>query len=220
MYRPSRRKRSLSIASWALVSACLSFLLPAGAQQASLETSCDRVVDGWTLRSPDFGEIRLLGVQPLEGKERTELEAKIQKGLASLVEGKRIRLEFDGPTEDAQGRLLAYVQVGQITLNGWMLRNGYARASSALLTLRHYQFFQDLQKEARENQRGVWGLSSASAAGNTPAPEKKKIIASKKSRYYYRPGQRYYDKVDLRDRIYFDSEEGAQKAGFHPYLKD
>ncbi|MDH7498872.1 MAG: thermonuclease family protein [candidate division NC10 bacterium] len=191
------------------------------AQETALETYCDRVADGWTLHSPDFGEIRLLGIEPLAGPERTQLEEKIRKDLSSRVEGRKIALEFEGSAEDSSGRLLAYVSDGEAFLNAWMLKNGYARLSQSLRPLKHQQLFQQLQREAQENRRGVWGLSMASPAGTTPpkAKEKPKIIASKKSRYYYRPGQYYYDKVEPRHRVDFESEEEARKAGFRPYPK-
>jgi micrococcal nuclease len=198
-------------------------------------------MDGWTLHSPDFGEIRLLGVEPLEGRERVALEGAIKKELSSMVEGGKIRLEFEGTTEDAQGRLLAYVLKGDVLVNAWILKNGYGRISPGLRPLKHQQLFQVQEKDAKDHQRGIWGLPSVTRAdlpsstdpqkattirgkvGVPPAlpPQSEgKIIASNKSRYYYRPGQFYYDKVEARHRVYFESEEAARRAGFRPYLKD
>jgi len=196
---------------------------PTSAQRTKLETTCDRVIDGWTLHSPDFGEIRFSGIEPPEGKQRMDLGGKVKKELSALVEGKRLRLEFDDPTEDSQGRLLAYVHMGELSLNAWMLKNGYARLSPTLPSSVHRRLLANLENEARENKRGIWALPTASPAPSGASPllqEKKKIIASKKSGYYYRPGQHYYDKVEPRHRVYFDNEEAARDAGFRPYLKD
>jgi micrococcal nuclease len=211
------------------------------AQEAFLETYCDRAIDAWTLHSPDFGEIRFLGIEPLEGREKADLEEKIKKDLSLKVEGKRIRLEFDGASEDSRGRLLAYVLDAEALLNAWMLKNGYARVPPGLRPLKHQQLFFNLQREAQENRRGIWGLVKApttevplpeggvkteigkkALAKDAPSlsPSPGKMIASKKSKYYYRPGQRYYGQVDPRHRLYFDTEEAARRAGFHPYLKD
>jgi micrococcal nuclease len=191
--------------------------------QTTLETTCDRVIDGWTLHSPDFGEIRFFEIEAPEGKERTDLGEKVKKELASLAEGKRISLEFEGPTEDPEGRLLAYVKVGELGLNGWLVKHGYAKVSSAISASQRQASLLDLEREARENKRGIWApakVTPTAPVASPPPPEKKRIIGSKKSRYYYRPGQRYYDQVESRHRVYFDTEEAARKAGFRPYLKD
>ena len=213
---------------------------PTLAQEAVLETYCDRIIDGWTLHSPDYGEIRFLALEPLDDRERRALELQIRKDLSSRVEGKRIRLEFEGNLEDERGRLQAYISEGGTLLNGWMLKNGYARLSSPLPPLKYGELFRELQREAQSNRRGVWGLASAHSAPasspggqidrpppaspsgkamTAPSPPPARIVASKKSGYYYRPGQRYYDRVEPRYRLYFDSEEGARKAGFRPYTK-
>jgi micrococcal nuclease len=117
---------------------------------------------------------------------------------------------------------LAYVLDGEVLLNGWLLKNGYARVSRSLRPLKHQELLRDLQKDAQENQRGIWGLPKIPSAEIASPGEKAKgrIIASKKSRYYYRPGQRYYDKVEPRHRVLFDTEEEARRAGFRPYPKD
>lgn len=211
------------------------------AQEVALETYCDRVVDGWTLHSPDFGEIRFLALEPLDDRERKILEAQIRKDLSSRVEGKKIRLEFEGSLEDPRGRLQAYILEGGSLLNGWMLKNGYARLSPSSSPLKYGELLQQLERDAQTNRRGVWGMaSSPSASPATPgaqidrpvpasssgqavknsSPSSPRIVASKRSGYYYRPGQRYYDQVEPRYRLYFDSEEAARKAGFRPYLKE
>jgi len=212
--------RSILIIFTMAVIANLPPLFPVWAQDTALETYCDRVIDAWTLHSPDFGEIRFLGIEPLEGREKADLGEKIRRELSSRLEGKKIRLEFDGAAEDSRGRILAYVSDGEALLNGWMLKNGYGRASQSLRPIKHQQLFHELQREAQENRRGVWGLSMASSTEIMPPKEKARIIASKRSRYYYRPGQFYYDKVEPRHRIYFETEEAARKAGFRPYTKD
>jgi endonuclease YncB( thermonuclease family) len=237
-----RLPASLLIPCWVLL--CWLTPLSGTAQEAALETYCDRVIDGWTLHSPDFGEIRFLGIEPLDGREKIALEGPIKKELSFMVEGKKIKLEFEGPMEDSRGRLLAYVLKGEVLLNAWILKNGYGRISPGLRPLKHQPLFQDQEKDARIHRRGIWGLpppiptepSSSTDAQKAMAPKREgsppqalgpmqpsspgKIIASKKSRYYYRPGQFYYDKVESRHRVYFESGEAARRAGFRPYLKD
>lgn len=76
----------------------------------------------------------------------------------SLVFGKTVRLVFDREKVDGNGRLLAYVYAGDIFVNAEMVRRGYARASSAEPNTKHDALFQQLEQEARENNRGMWSL--------------------------------------------------------------
>lgn len=41
-----------------------------------------------------------------------------------------------------------------------------------------------------------------------------KIIGNKNSRIYHMPGGAFYDKISAENRVYFSSEEEAQKAGY------
>jgi micrococcal nuclease len=79
-----------------------------------------------------------------------------------MVEGKRIRLEYDQANaaighKDRYGRTLAYVFLENgILLNGEIIRQGYGHA------LTRYPFsrleeFRRLEREAREQRRGLWG---------------------------------------------------------------
>lgn len=58
-----------------------------------------------------------------------------------------------------------------------------------------------------------------SNTGNTPASPvsnkpQDKIIGNKNSLIYHLPGSASYDKVSAANRVYFDSEADAQKAGY------
>lgn len=60
------------------------------------------------------------------------------------------------------------------------------------------------------------GKSSAGLSAS-PNPDKPQgqIIGNKNSLIYHVPGGAFYDKVSQANRVYFDSEEAAQKAGYH-----
>jgi micrococcal nuclease len=103
------------------------------------------VIAGDTLMLSDGERVRLIGIDcPAEDKQATEYTRK-------LVEGKKIRLEFDAGLKDEKGRLWAYVfiltdklaqskvnppddyvimtsrEFQEIFLNATLLRAGYAR---------------------------------------------------------------------------------------------
>ena len=105
---------------------------PSSSSSSSSEKTKDatyfvsRVVDGDTLKLSDGERVRLLGVDTPEvhysdkllrdaknsGKDASaiqELGKKASNFTKSLVENKRVRLEFDVKRRDRYGRLLAYV---------------------------------------------------------------------------------------------------------------
>lgn len=73
-----------------------------------------------------------------------------------LVDGKTVRLELDVQKRDKYGRLLAYVYVGDVFVNAWLVENGYAKVSTYPPNVKHQKLFVKLQKEARKNNKGLW----------------------------------------------------------------
>ena len=104
--------------------------------------------------------MRLIGVDtpeichPLEpvqyfAKEASEFTRKI-------VEGKKVRLEYDWQKRDKYGRLLAYVYLEDSTfLNAEIIKQGYGFAYTKY-RFRYMEKFRQYEKEARENERGLW----------------------------------------------------------------
>lgn len=135
------------------------------------------VIDGDTIRVSIAGRIatvRYIGVdspetvdpnRPIEpyGKEASEANRR-------LIEGRTVLLEKDVSEADRFGRLLRYVyveaSVGLIMVNAELVRMGYAQVSTLPPDVKHVSLFVQLQREARDASRGLWGLASATA---TPA---------------------------------------------------
>ena len=110
------------------------------------------VVDGTTIQVDLEGgheQVRYLGIEPL-GHAATEANRH-------LVQGKHVWLELDVPLRDSDGRLLAYVYVGDRMVNAELVRQGYAQANTVPPSGKYAHLFQQLQREAREAGRGVWG---------------------------------------------------------------
>ncbi len=84
------------------------------------------------------------------GKEASEANRK-------LVDGKTVRLEFDVQEQNRYGRLLAYVYLEEGTfVNTWLVENGYAMVMTFPPNVKHQGLFLKLQREAREERRGLW----------------------------------------------------------------
>ena len=84
------------------------------------------------------------------GKEASSFTRK-------LVEGKKVRLEFDIERHDRYGRLLAYVYLEDGTfVNGRIVEEGYAQVMTIAPNVKYAQTFLRLEREAREKSKGFW----------------------------------------------------------------
>ena len=144
--------------------------------------------------------VEFLGPEALEFTKKT-------------LKGKKVHLEFESSNQmDKYGRLLAYVYLSNGSLfNAELIKRGYARVI-APFHFRYYDEFRNYEREAVASGRGIW----TTKVKNIQFPSEKggKIIGSKKSKIYHFPGQAYYDKVKGENRVYFDSEEEAIRAGY------
>ncbi len=134
----------------------------------------ERVVDGDTLKLSNGERVRLIGIDTPESKDnaklrkdskRTGQNAKeiIEMGKRAadftrkLVEGKEVKLEFDVSQRDKYGRLLAYVYLMDGTfVNAEIMKQGFAQVMTIPPNIKYQDLFLKLQKEARENKRGLW----------------------------------------------------------------
>lgn len=113
------------------------------------------------LANGEIAGVRTLGAEaPLlyTGSEKEQcfaLEAKVT--LEEFVLGKTISLERDtNYHSDNEGRLLRYVRMNSLDVNGWMIENGYAFADSSTPHRRQNDYL-DRQNDARDYERGLWG---------------------------------------------------------------
>ena len=124
-----------------------------------------RVIDGDTIEVNSGGKlytVRYIGIDTPEtanspkGAEPYGPEASLKN--KELVAGKNVRLEKDVSETDQYGRLLRYVYVGDLFVNAELVRTGYAQAVTYPPDVKYQSLFLQLQREAREAGRGLWGL--------------------------------------------------------------
>lgn len=164
------------LAHAALVGVLLALLAPAWSASATLEGLVVRIVDGDTIhvRLEDRVEkVRYIGVNtpeihhPTRGAEPGGRQAAaVNRG---LVSGKRVRLELDVQLRDRYGRLLAYVWVGEVMVNAELVRQGYAQVMTVPPNVRYQPVFRELQRQARQARRGLWGSEFGAALPMTAA---------------------------------------------------
>ncbi len=130
--------------------------VPAGLQEYAVL----RVVDGDTIDVVGLGKVRYIGVNAPETKHPSRpvewMGQEAYEANCRLVEGKRVKLEFDIETHDRYGRLLAYAYVGGTFVNAWLVEAGYAQVMTIPPNVRYAQLFLELEREAREAKRGLW----------------------------------------------------------------
>ena len=147
-------------------------LEPAGYEEAVVT----RTIDGDTIEvevrarvdGPGAGEaavgerytVRLLGIDTPESvSPRAPVECfgrEASAAAGALLEGETVRLVKDVEERDGFDRLLRYVYLGAELANARLVTNGYASAYSYPPNSRHSQFFVQMEREARENERGLW----------------------------------------------------------------
>lgn len=124
------------------------------------------VVEGAGAGSVAAGEhhVRLLGIDTPESVDpRRPVECfgkEAAAAAAALLAGRPVRLVADVEDRDAYDRLLRYVYVGDEMANARLVANGYASAYTYPPNVRWSGLFARLEREARDNDLGLWSPSS------------------------------------------------------------
>jgi micrococcal nuclease len=168
-----------------------------------------RVIDGDTIELENGEKVRYIGIdtpetvhpsKPIQyyGKEASEANR-------SLVEGKEVRLEFDVQQRDKYGRLLAYVYVGDIFVNAWLVENGYAQILTIPPNVKYQDKFLELQRKAREEGRGLWGKEPVQVKEDQKPSEEGTVYITRTGSKYHSGNCRYLSKskipISLKDAI-------------------
>lgn len=191
-----------------------------------------RVIDGDTIEIEGGQKVRYIGVDtpetvhPDKSIQCFGIEASNKN--KELVEGKSVKLEKDVSETDKYGRLLRYVYIGNIFVNDYLVKEGFAYASSYPPDIRFQNQFSSSQKDAEENNRGLW--SSCSSLESNPQSSPTSVLLTDQSRclikgnisssgekIYHMPGQNFYDKTvidETKGEKWLCSEDEAVKAGW------
>jgi endonuclease YncB( thermonuclease family) len=146
-----------------------------------VENVVSAVVDGDTIKLTSGQTVRFIGIdtpetvhpsKPVEcyGKEASEKTKE-------LLLGKTVLLEKDISETDQFGRLLRYVYVEDTFVNDFLVREGFAVASSYPPDVKYQESFGEAQQEALEKGRGLWG-SYCDSWDVTPSPKPTKVPSS------------------------------------------
>ena len=196
-----------------------------------------RVIDGDTIEIEGGQKVRYIGIDTPEtvhpdmkvqcfGKEATDKNKE-------LTEGKTVELEKDISETDKYGRLLRYVYINDLFVNDYLVRQGFAHASSYPPDIKYQDRFRQAEQEAMANNRGLWGACQTSlpqpsqSSGPSQSSQSsgcfiKGNISSSGEKIYHLPDQYYYDKTvidESRGERWFCTEEEAVSAGWRKSKK-
>ncbi len=133
------------------------------------------VVDGDTIKVSINGStysVRYIGIDTPETKHPSkpvehfgpEASAYNKK----LVGGKTVRVVKDVSNTDKYNRLLRYIYVGDLFVNAKLVKEGYAHASSYPPDVKYADKFRELERWAKENNKGLWAEKPAAKAEKKP----------------------------------------------------
>lgn len=211
-----------------------------------IEIKCIRVIDGDTIEVKDESgtkyKVRYIGIDTPETTEDYG-DTATEKN-KELVEDKIVKLEKDVSSTDKYGRILAYVYVGDIFINAYLVQEGYAQISTYPPDVKYADYFLELQQEAEENNKGLWGIEIVEeekeqeeepvveepvveepAEETQPPEEEEETIApasegqycgSIKSDVYHYPTCSSAKQINPENLIWFVDENDAKDKGYRP----
>lgn len=125
-----------------------------------------KVIDGDTIEIEGGLKVRYIGVDTPETVDPRRPVQCFGKEAANknreLVEGEVIILEKDVSDTDKFGRLLRYIYLPLedrklLFINDYLIREGFAKASSFPPDIKYQEQFLQAEQEARNQGRGLWG---------------------------------------------------------------
>jgi len=120
---------------------------------------------GWARPGQTYS-VRLTGIDTPESvKPDAPIECfgrEASAALEAFLGNRVVRLVDDIENVDGYDRLLRYVYVGEEMANARLVANGYAHAYHYAPNLRHSRLFEELQRDARKADRGLWSSDTCS----------------------------------------------------------
>lgn len=210
-----------------------------------------RVVDGDTahlrLANGIVEKTRFIGVDTPESTTRTEPYGPQASAYTkrALTVGRRVYLQTDAELRDRYGRLLAYVWLSKPTtlgddgrppfseatkrmFNAQLMRDGFAQVMTIPPNLLYQDYFLDLQREARDADRGLWrlpGEGGSSSAAPAPVPTtsgtggaggSSRYIGNRNTMKFHYPNCSSVNQMNPANKVALASRSAAISGGYVP----
>ncbi len=157
-----------------------------------------KVIDGDTLDLNNNRTVRLSGINTPETGECYYKEAKDELRLLTL--NKEIYLERDKTDMDKYGRILRYIYIDNLSVNSYLVENGYARVYDKYKDdTKRYEELKKVEIIAIQNDLGVWSCSDNK--------EGCLYVGSKNSKVYHDPDCKWAKRIKPENLVCYKSEE-------------
>lgn len=123
-----------------------------------------KVIDADTLvlEADKYTALRLIGINgPEITKGKNEPFGQEGKEyLANLIEGKEITYQLDpnADEKDKYGRILAHVFLDQISIQSYLLKEGYVKLAYLFDEYEFIDVYKDAENIAKEKQLNIWSI--------------------------------------------------------------
>ena len=192
----------------------LSSLLLIGATAAKQKwISVKWVSDGDTIVLSDGRHVRYIGINAPEiAHDNHKAEAfgyAAKKYNQSIVQSKKVRLEFDKEKYDRYGRLLAYIYLLDGTfINKEMIEKGYGYALPRKPNVKYEKMLLQTQRDAMSAKQGMWR--------NWNELEGEEYLGNGRSKRFHLKTCPYGKRIEKRNRVFFTRKWDAFWSGFAP----
>ncbi len=160
-----------------------------------------KIVDGDTFDLNNSNRVRLSGINTPETGECYYQEAKDK--LEDLILGKDVYLEKDISNTGKYGRLLRYVYVNGIFVNGILVKEGYAKVYDKYKEdTRRYSELKEYEESAVMNSSGVWKCKKLNCL----------YVRSKNSNIYHKPECNAAKRIKPENLICYKTEEEIESG--------
>jgi Micrococcal nuclease (thermonuclease) homologs len=157
-----RRKGLYLFITVILILVPLYFQTETGGGSGGGEYTVESVIDGDTVTLNGIdSSVRYLGIDAPEiltdESPGDPLSEEAKNFNRSLIDGKKLKLEFDQEKYDDYGRTLAYIFADDVFVNEEIVRNGLARVLVIKPNDKYASVIYEAQEQARRERRGIWG---------------------------------------------------------------
>lgn len=133
--------------------------------EAAEWAAVEHAIDGDTVRLSDGRRVRLIGINTPEYEPwRSHAEPygkEAAQYASSLLDGTRVRLEYDRDRTDRYGRTLAYLYLPDgRSVNHMLVEEGYAKAIYVAPNGRYYRTLKAAERSARSRRKGLWAFAA------------------------------------------------------------
>lgn len=115
------------------------------------------IIDGDTIEVNESFFVRFIGINAPEIDRFFYDESR--EVLKAILDKKTIFMERDISNKDIHGRYLRYIYVDSLFVNLEMIRRGFANVYTVPPDLKYTEQFLNAEREAMENNRGLWQIS-------------------------------------------------------------